>query len=88
MTAAVESLQPGPRVRVDAPCVPEFASSHFAAPGDADGVTACFLADDGGGARGPSIIQWFGEALGACTYTAPLFSDFLRRRHPGFDEDV
>src|SRR3954454_20790428 len=48
MSADVESLQPGQRVRVDAPGVPEFASVRFVAPADADGVTAYFLADDAG----------------------------------------
>ena len=48
MATAVESLQQGQRVRVDAPGVPDFATVRFVTPADADGVAAVFLADDRG----------------------------------------
>src|SRR3954454_4929551 len=48
MSADVENLQQGQRVRVSAPGVPEFATVRFVTPVDADGVAAVFVADDTG----------------------------------------
>ena len=82
MSAAVESLQQGQRVRVDAPGVPEFATVRFVTPADADGVAAFFLADDAGAVHEVRV------GPGQPASVRALVSDGSRRLGAGARRDV